>query len=92
MLTKEIEITIETKAENKLKSVVFYMYHRQHVLVNFQYVQHDITNPVWIYSDSRDLFKVNTEHYYWWQQSCYNWYAGELEEKYDWMDDGSSWS
>jgi hypothetical protein len=26
-------------------------------LVNIQYVQHDIASPVWIYSDSRDLFK-----------------------------------
>jgi hypothetical protein len=36
--------------------------------------------------------KVNTECYYWWQQSCYNWYAGELEEKYDWLDDGIIWT
>ena len=57
-----------------------------------QNVQHDITSPVWIYNDSRDLFKVNTECYHWWQQSCYNWYAGELEEKYDWLDDGIIWT
>jgi hypothetical protein len=29
-----------------------------------QNVQHNITSPVWIYNDSKGMFKVNTECYY----------------------------